>query len=44
MSVRQSADAVVVASEPFDTAAGWTAVPDRHLVVADSTTYLLDAL
>ena len=44
LSVRQSAGAVVVVSEPFDTAAGWTAVPDRHLVVADSTTYLVEAL
>jgi glutamine amidotransferase len=44
LSVRHSADAVVIASEPFDTAAGWTAVPDRHLVVADPTTYLVEAL
>jgi hypothetical protein len=34
----------VVASEPFDTEAGWTGVPDHHLVVADPTTYYVEAL
>jgi glutamine amidotransferase len=44
LSVRHTDDAVVVASEPFDTAPGWTAVPDHHLVVADSTTYYVEPL
>ena len=34
LSVRPAPDAVTVASEPTDTGPGWTAVPDRHLVVA----------
>jgi gamma-glutamyl hercynylcysteine S-oxide hydrolase len=34
LSVRASADAALVASEPLDDPATWTAVPDRHLVVA----------
>ncbi|PPK66901.1 ergothioneine biosynthesis protein EgtC [Actinokineospora auranticolor] len=34
LSVRADADSVVLASEPFDDAPQWTAVPDRSLVVA----------
>jgi glutamine amidotransferase len=34
LSVRATAGAVTVASEPTDTDPGWTPVPDRHLVVA----------
>ncbi|WP_236793132.1 ergothioneine biosynthesis protein EgtC [Amycolatopsis sp. GM8] len=34
LSVRESGGAVVVASEPTDTAPGWVPVPDRHAVVA----------
>jgi gamma-glutamyl hercynylcysteine S-oxide hydrolase len=34
LSVRARAGAVTVASEPTDHESGWTAVPDRHLVVA----------
>ena len=34
LSVRTAPGAVTVASEPTDTGPGWTAVPDRHLVVA----------
>jgi glutamine amidotransferase len=44
LSVRHTDGAVVVASEPFDTAAGWTEVPDHHLVVADPTTYYVEPL
>jgi glutamine amidotransferase len=36
LSVRVSADAVLVASEPIDPFPEWTAVPDRHLVVAEA--------
>lgn len=34
LSVRCTAAAVLVASEPIDPLPGWTRVPDRHLVVA----------
>jgi glutamine amidotransferase len=34
LSVRESGGAVVVASEPTDTAPGWVPVPERHAVVA----------
>jgi glutamine amidotransferase len=34
LSVRAGPGAVTVASEPTDTGPGWTAVPDRHLVLA----------
>lgn len=34
LSVRAGPGVVTVASEPTDGGAGWTAVPDRHLVVA----------
>jgi gamma-glutamyl hercynylcysteine S-oxide hydrolase len=34
LSVRAGPGAVTVASEPTDAGPGWTAVPDRHLVVA----------
>lgn len=34
LSVREHDGAVLVASEPTDTAAGWVPVPDRHVVVA----------
>jgi gamma-glutamyl hercynylcysteine S-oxide hydrolase len=44
LSVRHTDDSVVVASEPFDTAGDWTAVPDHHLVVADPTTYYVEPL
>jgi glutamine amidotransferase len=44
LSVRRTADAVVVASEPHDTEDDWAAVPDRHLVVADRTTYTVEPL
>ena len=33
LSVRVTADAVLVASEPVDPFPDWTAVPDRRLVV-----------
>ena len=36
--MREAADHVVVASEPFGPdPAAWDPVPDRHLVVADSS-------
>ncbi len=44
LSVRHADDSVVIASEPFDTEAGWTEVPDHHLVVADPTTYYVEPL
>jgi glutamine amidotransferase len=44
LSVRHTDGAVVVASVPFDTAAGWTEVPDHHLVVADPTTYYVEPI
>lgn len=34
LSVRTDGAAALVASEPIDTSASWTGVPDRHLVVA----------
>ncbi len=34
LSVRTTPDAVLVASEPTDALPGWTAVPDRRLVIA----------
>jgi glutamine amidotransferase len=34
LSVHSTGDAALVASEPLDDRAGWSAVPDRHLVVA----------
>jgi len=38
LSVREAADHVVVASEPFGPdPAAWEPVPDQHLVVADSS-------
>ena len=38
LSVREAADHVVVASEPFGPdPSAWDPVPDRHLVVADSS-------
>jgi glutamine amidotransferase len=36
LSVRVTADAVLVASEPVDPFPDWTAVPDRRLVVAEA--------
>jgi glutamine amidotransferase len=44
LSVHRTAGAVVVASEPSDPGAGWTAVADRHLVTADLTTYSVEPL
>ncbi|GEL16671.1 ergothioneine biosynthesis protein EgtC [Pseudonocardia asaccharolytica] len=34
LSLRTTPDSITVASEPLDPSPGWTAVPDRHLVVA----------
>jgi glutamine amidotransferase len=34
LTVRAEPDAVTVASEPYDELPGWSAVPDRHLLVA----------
>jgi glutamine amidotransferase len=34
LSVHTTGDAALVASEPLDDRSGWSAVPDRHLVVA----------
>jgi glutamine amidotransferase len=41
---RRDNDGVVVASEPFDDQPGWDRVPDRHLVVATSTTLDVSSL
>lgn len=38
LHVRQTADAVLLASEPLDDDPAWTEVPDRHLVVARKST------
>jgi glutamine amidotransferase len=38
LSVRAAGGAVTVASEPTDDGPGWSAVPDRHLVVATQST------
>ncbi len=34
LSARTGADSVLICSEPLDDTAGWTAVPDEHLVLA----------
>lgn len=44
LSVRATPDAVLVASEPTDPLPGWTAVPDRHLVIARPGAYHLEDL
>ncbi|MFI5932916.1 ergothioneine biosynthesis protein EgtC [Actinoplanes sp. NPDC051494] len=38
LSVRTTADSVLVASEPLDDDPAWTPVPDRHLLIATPTT------
>ena len=38
LSVRQTADATLICSEPLDDDPAWRAVPDRHLVVATAGT------
>ena len=43
-SVRRTADSVTVSSEPFGDDAEWTPVPDRHLVVADTTDVRIEPL
>jgi len=35
---------VLIASEPFDDDPGWTPVPDRHLVIADGSTCIVEEL
>ncbi|MEV0810981.1 ergothioneine biosynthesis protein EgtC [Micromonospora sp. NPDC050200] len=44
LSVRATPDAVLLASEPVDDDPGWRSVPDRHLVVATSTSVRVRAL
>ncbi|WFE29902.1 ergothioneine biosynthesis protein EgtC [Solwaraspora sp. WMMD791] len=44
LAVRADPDRIVVASEPTDDDPGWTAVPDRRLVVATPTTYTVEEL
>lgn len=44
LSVRRTADSVTVSSEPFGDDAEWTPVPDRHLVVADTTDVRIEPL
>jgi glutamine amidotransferase len=44
LSVRTTPHAVLVASEPIDTCPTWTAVPDRHLVVARPGHYRVEEL
>ena len=44
LSVRRSPAGTLVASEPLDGDPGWSAVPDRHLVVATRTTVNLGEL
>lgn len=44
LSVRRDRDAVTVASEPFGADGEWEPVPDRHLVVADTTEVSITAL
>ncbi|MEU5940502.1 ergothioneine biosynthesis protein EgtC [Micromonospora sp. NPDC047548] len=44
LSVRATPDAVLLASEPHDDDPGWRSVPDRHLVVATSTSVRVRAL
>ncbi|MCL9796954.1 class II glutamine amidotransferase, partial [Frankia sp. AgKG'84/4] len=41
---RVEADGVVVASEPDDDESGWIAVPDHHLLVADTRKVTLRSL
>jgi glutamine amidotransferase len=36
LSTLVTEDAVMIASEPWDTDPRWTAVPDRHIVVASA--------
>ena len=42
--VRREADSVVVSSEPFGPAGSWTEIPDRRLVVADTSRLTVTAL
>ncbi|MFY1636907.1 ergothioneine biosynthesis protein EgtC [Solwaraspora sp. WMMB335] len=44
LSILAGADRLTIASEPADDDPAWTAVPDRHLVVAERSTYTLEAL
>jgi glutamine amidotransferase len=44
LSVRTTADTVLVASEPIDSLPTWNPVPDRHLVVARPGHYRVDEL
>lgn len=44
MSVLATPDSVLLASEPHDDDPGWRSLPDRHLVVATSTSVRVRAL
>jgi glutamine amidotransferase len=44
LSVRESPDGVVVASEPYDDDPLWREIPDRHLVRYDGTRLEMTAL
>jgi gamma-glutamyl hercynylcysteine S-oxide hydrolase len=44
LSVRRTADATLISSEPLDDDPAWWAVPDRHLVVATAGTVELTPL
>jgi glutamine amidotransferase len=44
LSVRRTADATLISSEPLDDDPAWQAVPDRHLVVATAGTVELTPL
>lgn len=44
LSVLQTPDGVVLASEPFDDDPAWQEIPDRHLVRSDGTAVELTAL
>ncbi|BCB90386.1 ergothioneine biosynthesis protein EgtC [Phytohabitans suffuscus] len=44
LSIRETAGAVTVASEPSDGDPAWRPVPDRSLVVADPTTHTVEDL
>jgi glutamine amidotransferase len=44
LSVRRTANAVLVASEPSEPGDGWTAVADHRLLTADLTTYTVEPL
>ena len=44
LSVRQGEGRLLIASEPFDDAAGWEPLNDRRLIVADRLTYTVEDL